>query len=175
MASDARNDLSLTVQATILFISIILFIIYYYHLFREEKHNKLAFAFAIVTFLWFITVVYRYWSKESKIKQMNIINIPYSVKCTIGDKNCEDGDITSWTIGHFIIYMIVGLFVPNCYVEVLIISIACEMLESALGHTSKFIVDPIINLIGYTIGSQFSRKCTELYEGGIAVCRLVSY
>jgi hypothetical protein len=175
MASDVKGGLSLSVQATLLFISIILFVIYYFHLFREDKHNKLALAFAVVTFLWFITVVYRYWCREWEVKQvkhMPIIDVPYEIKCTIGDENCENGDITTWTIGHFIIYMIVGLYIPNCYLEILIISIICEMLESALGHTSKFVIDPLINLTGYAIGSAFSRKCTELCGEGLAVCRL---
>ncbi len=177
MASDVKGGLSVSVQLTLLFISIILFIIYYYHLFRLEKHNKLALAFAIVTFLWFITVVYRYMCREWEVKQikhMPLVEVPYSVKCAIGDNNCKDGDITSWTIGHFIIYMIVGLYVPHCYVEVLVISIVCEMLESALGHTSKFIVDPIVNMTGYIIGSAFSRQCTQIYEGGISYCRIAT-
>jgi hypothetical protein len=159
-----KENFSLSVQAIILFISIILFIIYYYHLFAYEKHNRLALAFAIVTFVWFITVFYRYMCQSSDekdhqhIKHLDLFEVPYSIKCTIGDENCEWGDCNTWILIHFVIYFCVGLYIPNCYIEIILISIICEMLESSLHHTAKFIVDPMVNLTAYYVGSLFSRN-----------------
>lgn len=159
----ADCNFSLSVQAIILFISILLFVIYYYRIFAYEKHNRLALAFAIVTLIWFITIVYRYICTrgdevKQHIKHMNLFDVPYGIKCTVGDDNCEDGDATSWLIIHFTIYILIGLWQPGCYIEIIIISIICEMLESGVSHTSKFVVDPMINFLGYLIGSSFSRN-----------------
>jgi len=153
------SNFSVTVQVIILFISILLFIIYFYKIFALEKHNRLALAFAIVTFLWFLTVFIRYLQDRPKKKEKIILaHVPYSIKCTVGDKNCEDGNIEIWGIFHFIIYILIGLFVPDCYIEIIIISILCEMIETSLNHTSKYIIDPLINISGYIIGSFFAKQ-----------------
>jgi hypothetical protein len=156
-----NSEFSPSVQIIILFISILLFVIYFYRFFALEKHNRLALAFAIVTFLWFITVFFRYLLDRPKCKKEDkfiLADIPYSIKCTIGDKKCEKGNIEIWGLFHFIIYILVGLFVPDCYIEIIIISILCELLETALGHTSKYVVDPLINITGYIIGSAFAKQ-----------------
>ena len=162
MATDTHKEFSISIQVTMLFIAIILFFIYYFHLFVYEKHNRLALSFSIVMFAWFITIIYRYWctkdDDKQHIKHINLLEIPYSIKCTIGAENCAKGDASTWIVIHFVIYVLIGLFVPDCYVEILVISIACELIEAGFGHISKFIVDPMVNMAGYIIGSALSRN-----------------
>jgi hypothetical protein len=169
-------NFSLSVQIVILFIAIILFIIYYYRIFALEKHNRLALAFSIVTFLWFASITLRYLYNKQKCKKEKkfiLVDIPHCIKCTIGDKNCETGNIEIWGIFHFIIYMLIGLFIPDCYIEIIIISVVCELLETAVGHTSKYIVDPLINMSGYIIGSAFAR-CYYKRINSLTRCQIVN-
>lgn len=159
MTSDANAIYSLSIQATILFIAIILFVIYYFHLFIYEKHNRLALAFAIVTFIWLITITYRYFCYNDDKKHLNekcLLEVPYGIKCTIGDEKCENGNCTLWIFIHMTIYFLVGLYQPGCYIEIILISIFCESIETGVGHTSKYIVDPLINMTAYIIGSALS-------------------
>jgi hypothetical protein len=54
------------------------------------------------------------------------------------------------------IYIIIGYFIPQHYGAILVLSILCEITEIILGDTAKIILDPITNLIGYSIGSYLS-------------------
>ena len=153
-----NDEFSISRQIILLFISIILFVLYYISAFRNYKYNQLCLAFSIVVFLWLITITYRYFVIPYIDENKNhydgiIIEIPYEIKCMIGDSNCDKGNVNYWSLIHLSIYIIIGYLIPDCYIEIIIISIACELLESALGYTNKMIIDPITNLIGYTIGS----------------------
>src|ERR1700753_2240994 len=95
------SNCSLSVQLVLLIISIILFVIYSEHLFKDEGYNKLALAFSIVIFLWLISIGFRRmyykmgygWNAESCL-----FDISQDFKCAIGDSKCEDGNITYWTV-----------------------------------------------------------------------------
>lgn len=152
--------LSASRQIIIVLIVITLYIIWHLKLFVDPKHNMLALAFSIVSLLWLGTISIRFLMGKKRKKKFTfgkpIIKLPNCVKCTIGDKNCKEGDINVWSIIHFVIYTLVGYFIPGCYIEIIFISISCELLESGLGHTSKFIADPVVNFLGYSLGSYFS-------------------
>jgi hypothetical protein len=153
------ENMSLSRQAVVLLLTLFLFWIYYFSIFRDPVHNSLALAFSIVSFLWLLTIVVRYhWDELNDCKKDHRkIVLPVGFKCCIGDSRCEDGDINFWALIHVMIYITVGYFIPHRYFEILIISIICELIESAIGHTSKMVADPIINLTAYAIGSHFSR------------------
>jgi hypothetical protein len=157
------DEMSIQKQIVVLLISILFFLAWYFCIFRIENHNKLALAFSIVTILWLLTIFIRFITirkyREKDFSQLKkpIIKLPTDIKCMIGDRNCKRGNINIWSIIHFVTYTIIGYYIPRCYAEILIISISCELLESGLGQTSKYITDPVINLLGYTIGSYFSK------------------
>ncbi len=170
----AGENFSLSVQAVILLITIILFVIYYYSLFACQKHNFLALYFSIVTFLWFLTVSYRYFTQGDTEKEIcdeieeerkynrctDLFDVPYSIKCTIGDSKCHQTTANHWLAIHAVIYGILGVVSQKfglMIIEVIVISIICEMLESALGHDSKFVLDPLNNVVWYLIGYSLSR------------------
>ena len=162
------KTLSLNRQLVILFLIIVLLTAWHLKVFKKKYHNDLALAFSVVLILWLITISLRYFcnfgmthNKKKRFWDRVIFKMPKSVKCFIGDINCKKGDITLWTVFHFIIYFVVGVFLPHHYIEILLISIGCELLESGIGHTSKYIVDPVVNMLGYIIGSQFSKLSTK--------------
>jgi uncharacterized membrane protein len=78
------------------------------------------------------------------------------MKCYFGEKDCENGDFTLFSVIHIIAYTIIGYYIPGYYLEILVISISCELLEYAMGIQSKYLLDPAINLLGYFIGTQLS-------------------
>ena len=63
-------------------------------------------------------------------------------------EKCLDG----WTLNHFLIYLITGIFFPHEYILILFLSICCEIME-ILGRSRGRLSDIIINLSGYIIGS----------------------
>lgn len=156
-----KENMSLSVQFVVLLIFIALFSANYYKIFINEKHNLLCLCFSFVTLAWLSTMTLRYFTKKADVlagDDWYVLVLPKGLKCLIGDKNCESGNMNIWSIFHFISYTIIGIFVPDCFIEIIFFSIGCELVESAIGSTSKMIVDPIVNMLGYILGSAIARN-----------------
>ena len=61
-------------------------------------------------------------------------------------------NIDGWSIGHVLIYATIGMFFPNKYLEILLISLACEAYEYAVGWRARWVLDPVANMVGYILG-----------------------
>jgi hypothetical protein len=165
-------------QFIIFLIASFLLLVYIKSPFENEDYNKLALAFSIFNYAWLLTLIVRYLyfyykssdekSLEQETSSPNIfkrflrklvnfyIPVPYGLKCYFNEDQCEKGNIDIFSFFHFIGYFVIGILIPDYYWEIIILSYACEFLELGLGLTTKFIVDPIINLSGYAIGSALS-------------------
>ena len=74
-------------------------------------------------------------------------------------------NIDGWSVGHVLIYASIGLFFPNRYAEILIISVVCEAYEYAVGWRARWLLDPAANMLGYVLGSAFEgRNKLNLYN-----------
>ncbi len=144
------------VLVLIFILAVILFIIYKSHYFKCKKYNKLALALSILLFFWFITIYIRNIYKIENNNKDFIFEVDMNIKCFVGEPGCENGNIDIWTVGHFVVYFFMGLYVPGLYVEIFVISVIFECFEYMVGHKSKFIVDSIVNMAGYILGSQLS-------------------
>ena len=146
-------------QLILLFIALILIFLYYNQSFKNDDYNTLALLYAIFILLWLVTIVVRYlylsYYPQPKTKS-NFFEIPYGMKCYFGQAGCEHGDFNIFSIFHLVCYTVIGYIVPGYYLEILGISILCELLEYAMGFEAKYIMDPIVNEIGYFIGTQLS-------------------
>lgn len=154
-----EQNLQPNVQIVLLFISLFFLLLYIVKPFKNNDYNNLCLAFFIFNASWLLTVVVRYLYRAQGGKRVSegvIIPIPYGLKCYFGENLCEQGNFTLFSIFHFVGYLLIGLFIPGYYVEILIISVACEFLEAGLGFTSKFFLDPTVNILGYLTGSLLS-------------------
>ena len=170
-------------QFIIFLIASFLLLVYIKSPFENEDYNKLALAFSIFNYAWLLTLIVRYLyfyykSKDSdknsqeKTEEKTVSNnifvrifkkivnfyipVPYGLKCYFNEDGCERGNITIFSFFHLIGYFIIGFLIPDYYWEIIILSYACEFLELGLGFTTKFIIDPLINISGYAIGSALS-------------------
>ena len=66
----------------------------------------------------------------------------------IENENCLD----KWALGHFLLYLIIGLFFPDEYIAIIIFSVLCEVFEYFIKCRSK-LSDIFVNFLGYFIGS----------------------
>lgn len=64
----------------------------------------------------------------------------------------DDENIDGWTIGHIMIYLTLGLFIPNSYTFVILISLFNELWEYYAGWRSRWFLDPVTNMFGYCLG-----------------------
>lgn len=147
-------------QALVLFGSFSLYFVYQNQLFAYQAYNHLALALAIMALLWWLTIFLRWLAYTETIQKkadtLPTLKLPSTLKCLLPHSKCEAGDLNLWSLLHLVAYAIIGYFVPNQYLAVIYLSFVFELIELGMGNTSKLIVDPITNLLGYVIGSSLS-------------------
>lgn len=87
-----------------------------------------------------------------------IVNIPYSIKCAFKEPGCEDGNIDTYSMIHALIFFILGLLFPNNYIIIFIMSIIIELLQPFIGNKARYIINPLISITSYSIGSLIKNK-----------------
>ena len=87
------------------------------------------------------------------IRKFKIIDVPYSVKCYFGEQGCEKGDIDGETLCRGILFLIIGLLIPNNYFHIIVITSIMTVIEPMFGYDTKFIINPLVSVTGYAIGS----------------------
>lgn len=65
---------------------------------------------------------------------------------------CENVKFDGWTLGHVAIYFTLGMFLPGYWIQILLLSIACEVFEYIVGWRARWIIDPLANVVGYLLG-----------------------
>ena len=145
---------------------------YKYHLINNN--NNIIGVYAIIVFAsvlwWSYTKFYRSKFKNPKKDDpltRFTIHLPSWFKCWIPSVsireniNCEDERISIMSIGHLISYIIIGSLFPREYFTVLVISIINEYYEYMTYQRCKWYTDPIINMIGYGIGTFIHTICVK--------------
>ena len=145
-------------QLFLLCIALTLLYIYANDTFKNNEYNKLCLAYAIFILLWLCTISFRYVFLHYYPSMMRndkpMFELPYGAKCLFGEEDCEKADFTIFSVIHIVSYIAVGYYVPDQYIIIIIVSILCEFLEYFMGFQGKFVLDPVINVLGYFIGSQ---------------------
>lgn len=133
----------------------IYFYLNWYYVMPISKETIQKIIIVIIIFV-VILVIYNFTYKSKYggyISNVKISDVPYAIKCAFEEPGCEEGNIDGWTLVHGIMYFIIGLFVPNRFLVILVISIIWELLQPLMGNSARFIINPLVNLTGYAIGS----------------------
>ena len=130
----------------------------------SEQLKKLIVLLIIFAVLWQIyNIIYRQ-KYGDYIGSVKVAEVPHSVKCFFDEPGCEDGDIDGWSIVYALIYFIIGLIIPNQYLAVVVISILFELVQPYFGNKSRYIINPLVNITGYSLGSLFSKHINSYKE-----------
>jgi len=121
----------------------------YSHLGQTGKIFLLIIVFTLIYWLYSATLKVKY----DELITNKIMDVPDSIKCFFGEDRCDEGDIDYWTLLHGIVYFIIGILVPDQYLLIVLISIGFELFQPYLGNSSRYIINPLVNLTGYAIGS----------------------
>ena len=133
---------------------------------NTEQIKKIIVLLIFFAIMWQI-YNYTYRTRYGDYFSNTIVDVPYSIKCFFNEPGCEEGNIDGWSIVHGLMFFIIGLIVPNQYLVILIISIILEFIQPYLGNNARYIINPLINLTGYTLGSIMnsnSRYFKEKYQ-----------
>jgi len=112
----------------------------------------------IFSVIWGIYQITYKMKNNDFLENFKLFDVPYEIKCFFKEPGCEDGNITGWNIIYLLAYLVFGYFVPNQYIVILVISVLIELVEPMAGYQPKYIIDPAVNLSGYTLGSLLSPK-----------------
>jgi hypothetical protein len=138
----------------ILVIALVTICIGWLEKFRDDRYNRLAVYFGVFTLLVGLGSILR--NIVNMEQNVDIITVPYPIKCLFGEPRCETGNFSLWTIFHIVVFSMAGYYLPGLYVEILVLSLFFELLENHVGYQSKFIIDIGINIASYTLGSYLS-------------------
>lgn len=129
-----------------------------------KEINKIIILLVIFAVMWQIyNYIYRV-SNNDHLSNIKIADMPFSIKCFFGEPGCDEGNIDGWTIIHGLTYFIIGLIVPNQYLAIVIISILFEIVRSCLGNNVRYILNFLVNMTGYGIGSVMSPSVFSFKE-----------
>ena len=123
---------------------------------NTNQIKKIVVLLIIFAIIWQI-YNYTYCAHNGDVlKNIKIADVPYSVKCAFNEPGCEEGNIDGWSLVHGLMYFIIGLIAPNQYLFIIAISIIFEIIQPYLGNKARYIINPLINITGYAIGSLLS-------------------
>jgi hypothetical protein len=126
-------------------------------------YSRLGQTGKIIVLVIIFTLIYWLYSATVKAKYdetltHKIVEVPDALKCFFGEDRCDEGDIDYWTLLHGIVYFIIGVLVPDQYLIIVLISIGFELFQPYLGNSSRYIINPLVNLTGYAIGSVLNKS-----------------
>ena len=123
---------------------------------NPEQIKKILVLLVIFAIIWLV------YNNIFKVKNngypsdTKILDVPYSIKCFFNEPGCEEGNIDGWSVVHLLVCFIIGMFFPNRFLVIIIFSVAFEIIGSRLGKQPRYIINPLINITGYAIGSLMS-------------------
>ncbi|MEM0354186.1 MAG: hypothetical protein QXW79_01255 [Thermoplasmata archaeon] len=131
------------------------------HIHRPLKEVILLTLVFVIMFQIYMLVSYTKY--DSILKKVRLADVPYSIKCFFDGPVCEEGNLDGWSLLHGSIFIAVGFAIPNKYLLVIIFSMLFELVRFHFGYEARPIINPLVNLTGYMIGSFLNSKC-HLYR-----------
>jgi len=134
---------------------------------KNSTHDQIKkIIFLLIGFV-IIWQIYNFTYKATYgdfLSGLEIADVPESLKCFFNEDKCEEGDLDGWTVAHIVMYFIIGYVVPDQYLAILFISIVWELFQPMIGSNAMFIINPLVNLTGYSLGSVLSQKKKPSYD-----------
>ena len=104
-----------------------------------------------------LTHYLRYAIQNSgSILGLKIIEIPNDIKCYFDEDRCDEGDIDTWSLLYFIISIVAGYILPRMHIQYIALSIIMEILMPYIGYSSRYIINPLVAITGYSIGNELN-------------------
>jgi hypothetical protein len=111
----------------------------------------------VCVLLWWLVVWWIYnllLRPRVNLLSHDMVSVPRGLDWCSNRHNRTPGPaaLNVWSLGHFAIYFTLGLVVHNQYGLVLGFSILCEVYEWIVGYNARWVLDPVVNMLGYCAG-----------------------
>lgn len=113
-----------------------------------DNQNWIAKFIICIFFIALVQVCIYFLFKNVKTTELIVCDI----------NNLYNEKINEQGIFIAILYCIFGIIFPNNYIEIIIVSIIFELLQPYFGYNSNYVLGPMINLSGYTLGSMLGNQ-----------------
>lgn len=106
----------------------------------------------IITFVYVYThhIITNYSDVISDIPQVDVFG---KYKCIIEFDGCEDQALDGWSVTRIIAFMVIGYANPHSHLNTLLAATLIQMWAYSWNRSGKHILDPVLTMIGYSIGS----------------------
>lgn len=114
---------------------------------------KEAYPYLIIitfVFIYYHYIIDKYGDFISNFPSYDLLK---KYKCAIKFNGCEDQVLDGWSIMRLLSFILIGYMSPNDHISTLIITIMLELYSVAMKIKDRHILNPIINMVGYSIGS----------------------
>lgn len=101
-------------------------------------------------FIYYHYVIDKYGDIISNIKSYDILK---KYKCIIKYNGCENQVLDGWSFMRLLSFILIGYMSPDDHISTLIITIMLELYSVAMKIKDRHILNPILNMVGYSIGS----------------------
>lgn len=116
-----------------------------------NEYNKIIQIILILIVILIVSSVMK--NNNVEILDDTLLKIPYKIKCFIGEKNCDKGDVGILSLVFLLLFTILGIIYPNKYIIIIFMALFLEIIKPLFGFPSMYIIGTLMNLTGYTIGS----------------------
>src|SRR5438067_13588448 len=100
---------------------------------------------SIIIIVFVISIIYICFSYlKSGLTKDSVIDVPTNIKCFFSEDNCEQNNITAFTLCVSVIYFIIGYAYPDQYLVAIFSSIGFQVFKQwfRTSDSGSFIVDP---------------------------------
>jgi hypothetical protein len=95
---------------------------------------------------------------KTNLTKVSVIDVPHDIKCVFKEEGCEENNITPFTLCMSLLYFLVGYKIPGYYITALVLALGTQIIRQYIDSQGSFVIDPLANMTGYTLGSILSSK-----------------
>lgn len=121
--------------------------------------NKIKLYIAYVTILVMVYIYAIISNKYGDILKKIRIDILGKSKCSIPYEGCENQILNGYGLFRMFVFFGIGHMNPHCHIHIGILSILMQIYAFLLGSKNNHLLNPLINMIGYSIGSATCSGC----------------
>ena len=123
----------------------------------NHQMNSMTYYFLVIIVFYLAYEIHLKPLLEIDLLNNHLVSLPRFNLLKETEYLIEDGKITNSIWIQMCVFFIFGYFYPGQYYYIVVASLVIEGLRLFLSKRANFVVNPIIQIIAYSLGNAFSR------------------
>jgi len=121
--------------------------------------NKIKLYIAYITILIIVYIYAIISNKYGDILKKIRIDILGKSKCSIPYEDCEKQVLDGYGLFRMFVFFGIGHINPHSHIHIGILSILLQIYAFLLGSKNNHLLNPLLNIVGYSLGSATCSGC----------------